>query len=166
MTLQSILSESAQYFSFLYYHIGTARWGLLIMALIVLIILLSMFIRKSRMKHVSVLIYQNRQQELRQKTTEQWEKGKMHIKELLYEMTEHAQTHESLDLQSQYLPVQSKRDHHKITQYTHAGTIIKRRPVSPRQLRKSNTPLDVQELQDVATLAKRLSSRSRQHVSS
>ena len=165
MTLDSMIGASARSNSFLLYQLGTAGWGLLVVASIVLITLLLIIRRKRKLKRVSVLIYQNRQQQLRQKTNKQWENAKTHIEKLLYEMTEHGQNHDSLKSLPQEVLVKNERHNYKMTEQENAGMIMRAGTVRSRQLRKTNSPLDVQELQAVATLAKRLSSRSRQRVS-
>jgi hypothetical protein len=166
MTLESILGESAGSFSFLSSPIGFAASGLLLIVLILLISLFLILKQRIRAQHVSVLIYQNRQQELRQKSTKQWETGMKHIRELLDEMSEHGQLFESPEPQTQDGLVQSIRFDDVLADTENAGTARRQNAVKIRQSQKSNSPLDVRELQDIANLAKRLSSRSRQHVNS
>jgi hypothetical protein len=166
MTLESILSENAGSFSFLSHPLGLVGWGLLMIVLILLISLFFIFKQRIRARHVSLLIYHNRQQELRQKTTKQWETGMKHIQELLDEMSEHGRLFESLEPQPQVGLVQNILFDNVLTNAENAGTTLKQNAAGTKQSQKSNLPLDVHELQDVANLAKRLSSRSRQHVHS
>lgn len=161
MALNSIISESSRYYPFLSYQFGAVGWGLLIITFIVLTLFLIVK-RKRKTKHVSVLIYQNRQQ-MRQGTTEQWEKAKTHIEKLLYEMTENSQTHEPLNPHPLELFANNKHCFEN-SKNGKSRTVAGQNPVDTDQLIKSKTPLDVQELHDVATLAKRLRSRNRQKV--
>ncbi len=166
MTLDSFVSEIAQYYLFQYYQVEAAGWGLLIIAITVLILLLLTLKRKRKAKDVNILIYHNRQQDLRQKTSEQWEKAKTHIEKLLYEITEHVQTSESLKLKPDELPDNNERHYYDITKYRHTNKMIRERAAKARQVKKPGTPLDIQELQAVATLAKQLRARSQQRVRS
>lgn len=166
MTLESILSESTGSFSFLSHPLGLVGWGLLVLALVLSISLFFILKQRIRARHVSLLIYQNRQHELRQKTTEQWKTGMKHIRELLDEMSEHGRLFESLEPQPQTELAQSIRFDNVLTGVENPGPARRQNAAGTNQSQKSNLPLDVHELRDVANLAKRLSSRSRQHINS
>ena len=162
MTLESILRS----YSFLFSPPGFVGWGLLMIVLVLSISLFFILKQRIRARHVSLLIYQNRQQELRQQTTQQWETGKKHIREILDEMSEHGRLFESPEPQSQDGLTKSIRFDDVPTNTGNNRTVRRRYIATTRPLQKSNLPLDVRELQDIANLAKRLSSRSRQHVNS
>jgi len=163
MTLESFIGEIAQYDSFLFNKSGVAGWGLLIVAVTVLILLLWIAKRKRKAKDVSILIYHNRQQELLRKNSNQWEKGKNRIEKLLYEITEHAQPGECLNPQPD-LSNNNKRRYCDIPIYGRTNQMLRERNAKVSKSKDSSTPLDVQELQAVATLAKHLRARSRHSV--
>ena len=165
MTLESTLSEGVGNFSLLSYHIGIAGWGSLILVLLLSISLLSILKRRGRMKNAGILIYQHRQYELRQNSTQQWERGKRHIRELLYEITEQDQILESPKLQPLERSIPDIRLNDIINKSENAAAVPGNSSAWVRRSQQSNTPLDIEELQAVAIMARRLSSRSRQHVS-
>ena len=166
MTLESTLSEGVGSFSLLSYSIGIAGWGSLILVLLLSISLLSILKRRGRMKNAGILIYQHRQYELRQNSTQQWERGKRHIRQLLYEITEQEQILESQQSQPAEFSIPDMRLNNIINKRENAAADPAKSSAWPGQSRQSNTPLDIEELQAVAIMARRLSSRSRQHVSS
>jgi hypothetical protein len=165
MALEIPVSALAQNHSLMFINqIAVAGWGLLIIAVMVLILPALIIKRKRKIKNANLLIYHNRQQEPQQQPPEQWKKAKTRIEKLLYEITEHQPINEpvrsrpieSLNETGQYI-----FDNIKKQNRTKSISINK---IAKSGLKSSRPPLDVKELQNVATLAKRLHSRHRHRI--
>ncbi len=166
MTLDIFINQIARYFSFLYYQVGTAGLGLFIVAIAMLILLLLILKRKRKTKGMNILICHNKQQNLQQKTSEQWEKARTHIEKLLYEITEQGVTNESLSRQPAELLADNEQHYCEIVKQKRVDKMRRDRAVESRRLKRSSSLLDVHELQAVATLAKQLRARGRHRVRS
>ncbi len=164
MALDIFASAFAQIYSFLFNHVIVAGWGLLITALMVLILLPLLLKRKRKTKNTNLLIYHNRQQNTQQRPSEQWEKAKTHIEKLLYEITEHQPINESPGHRPVELLTDAGQYFFGINKQRHIGRVSINKIVKPERLKRSCPPLDVHELQSVATLAKRLQSRNRHRL--
>ena len=163
MALDMSASVIAQNYSFLLDHIVVAGWGLLIIAMTVLILPALIMKRKRKTKNTNLLIYHNRQENLQQESPEQWEKAKTHIEKLLYEITEHQPINENPSCRPVELLTETGQYLFEINKRKHADRVSINKNVKP-ELKRSCPPLDVRELQSVATLAKRLQSRNRHRI--
>jgi len=160
MDLKSLAGEIDQLES-LFSNTALAVSGIIIL-ITVTILLLFIFKRKKNTKELNILIYHNKLKELQQNSTN-WQKGKNHIEKLLYEMTENVQPDECMDPKID-VPNDSKPPYHHIPIYGLHHKLLRERSEKVKRHNDLNTPLDIQELRDVATLAKRLRSRARHSV--
>lgn len=165
MALEITANALAQNHSLLSVNqIVVAGWGLLIIAVMAFILPALIIKRKRKIKNANLLIYHHRQQDTQQTPPAQWDKAKTRIEKLLYEMTEHQPINEpvisrpieSLNETGQYI-----FDNINIRNHAKRVSINK---IAKPGLKRTCPPLDVKELQSVATLAKRLHSRARQRV--
>ncbi|MBN2180591.1 MAG: hypothetical protein JW715_01660 [Sedimentisphaerales bacterium] len=105
-------------------------------------------------------------QDMPQKVTEKdkWEKGKIRIKKLLYEMTEDMPGVEILNTDSVRFSNGNKSDYYGISVQKRPQRISKERNIQKSRPNNSCAPLDLQELRDVALLAKNLRSRGHHRI--
>jgi hypothetical protein len=163
MALAHFIGEIAFYDSLLFNRTAVAEWGLLTIAIATLTVLFFILKRRKWAKEVSVLIHHNRQKDMLQKKSKNWEKGKKRIEKLLYEMTDHIQPGEFLNPQSG-LTNTNKRNYYDIPVYGRTNKILRERNLKVNRPKDSGTPLDVQELMTVSTLAKQLRARSQHNI--
>ena len=163
MALVHLIGEIVQYDSLLTGKDAVAKWGLLIIAITVPVLLFFILKRKRKTKAVSILICHNRQKDTIQKNSGKWEKGKSRIKKLLYEMTDHMQPGEYLNLRSDSTN-NNRRCYFDIPVYGRTNKILRERNMKVNRPHDSGTPLDVQELKSVSTLAKQLRARSHHSI--
>lgn len=167
MALEIPVSALAQNHSLMFINqIAVAGWGLLVIAVMAFILPTLIIKRKRKIKNANLLIYHNRQQEPQQQPPEQWKKAKTRIEKLLYEITEHQPINEPLRSR----PIESLNEtgqyiFDNINKRNHTNRVSINKIAKPG-LKSSRPPLDVNELQSVATLAKRLQSRNRHRVTS
>ncbi len=164
MTLDIFVNQIVRYFSFLYHQVGFVGGGLFIAAVTTLILLL-LILKRRKAKGMNVLIFHNKQQH-QEKTSQQWEKAKTHIEKLLYEITEQGAANESPCRLPAELLVDKGRHYSKILGQRRTDEMLIDRTEKSNRLKRAGSLLDVQELQDVATLAKQLRARSRHRVRS
>jgi hypothetical protein len=164
MTLDIFAGEIAQYYSFLQCQVGTAGWGLFILVITMMILLPLIVKRKIKAKDANLLIYHNRQKNLQQKTSQQWENAKTHIEKLLYEITEHQPINESMKCQPVELLADNEQNYYEIAKPAQVDKMLKDRTVKSTRSKRACPPLDIHELQAVASLAKQLQARSRYRV--
>ncbi len=140
-----------------------AKWGLLIIAVIIPTMLFFLFKHRRKAKEMSILIRHNRDRNNIQKNSGKWEKGKRRIEKLLYEMTDHMQPAEFLNPRSG-LTNNNGRHYYDIPVYGRTNKTLRERNMKINRPDESGTPLDVQELKAVSTLAKQLQARSHHSV--
>jgi hypothetical protein len=163
MALAHLIGEIASYDSLLFNRTTVAGWGLLAIAIATPILLFFILKRRKWAKEVSILIHHNRQKDILQKRSNNWEKGKRRIEKLLYEMTDHIQPAEFIHPRSG-LTNANKRNYYEIPIYGRTNKILKERNLKVNRPKNSGNPLDVQELMAVSTLAKRLRERSQHSI--
>jgi len=163
MALAHLIGEIASYDSLLFNRAAAAEWGLLAIAIATPILLFFILKRRKRAKKVSILIYHNRQKNMQQKKSNNWEKGKRRIEKLLYEMTDHIQPAEFIHPRSG-LTNANKPNYYDIPIYGRTNKILRERNLKVNRPKDSGTPLDVQELMAVSTLAKQLRARSQHSI--
>ena len=163
MALAHLIGEIVQYDSLLTGKAAVAKWVLLIIAITVPVLLFFILKRKRKTKAVSILICHKRQKDTIQKNSGKWEKGKSRIKKLLYEMTDHMQPGEYLNLRSDSTN-NNRRCYFDIPVYGRTNKILRERNMKVNRPHDSGTPLDVQELKSVSTLAKQLRARSHHSI--
>lgn len=137
-----------------------------IAAFVMLILLLFILKRKRKTKDMNLLIYHNRRRNLQQETSQQWEKAKTHIERLLYEITEQQVIDESLNQKPAELSVDNRQCYSELVRQKHLHKMPVERAVESSRAKRSDSMLDVHELQAVADLAKRLQARNRHRVRS
>jgi hypothetical protein len=156
MALEYIIREIASYDSLLFNR-ATVECALLA----IVIVTLTFFVlqRGKRAKEVSLLIHHNKQKEMLNNKSKNWEKGKKRIEKLLYEMTDHIQPGEFINPRSG-LTDTNKRNYHDTPIYGRTNKMLRDRNLRLNRPKDTATPLDIQELMAVSTLAKRLQARN------
>jgi hypothetical protein len=137
--------------------------GIITLIIIIPILLLFIIKRKKKATKLNILIYHNKLKEL-QKNSNNWQKGKNRIEKLLYEMTEKVQPVECPNPVTEVPNNKNNMRDYDIPVYGRHHKILIERNAKLKRRNDLNTPLDIQELRDVATLAKRLRSRTRHSV--
>ena len=163
MALVHLIGETASYDSLLFNKTAAAGWGLLAIAIVTPILLFFILRRRKWAKEVRVLIHHHRQKDMQQKKSKNWEKGKKRIEKLLYEMTEHIPPGELVNSRPG-LTNAGKRNYYEIPIYGRTNKILRERNLKVNERKNSGTPLDVQELMAVSTLAKQLQARSQHSI--
>ena len=163
MALAHLIGEIVQQDSFSLNKVVVARWALLITAVILPILLLFIVRRKKRGKKVRMLIYSKKQKDILQTNSDNRERGKKRIEKLLYEITELLQPGEYLNYRANSSN-DGERHHYEIPIYGRTNKILKDRDMKVSKHNDLGTPLDVQELKAVSTLAKQLRARSQHSI--
>jgi len=157
MALNNLTSEFVKSLLSSYFQGSTEEGVLLIIFLTTIFFLIVVIKHKRKSKSQSVLICHNKRLKTETQTTEQWEKAKAHIEELLYKMTEQWQRSDFLE---QQLSNSSEQLNCEVIKHRQDECISREEGRQEESSRKSSQPLNVHELKAVATLAKRLHTRN------
>ena len=131
---------------------------LFLTAILVLIVVLK---QKRKSKLQSLLIYHNQKPKTEIQTTKQWEKGKAHIEELLYEITENRQITDFPERQSINTDEQCNFE---VIGHKQNELILENQNEHENSIGHLNQPLNVRELRAVSTLAKQLQTRNQPRI--
>jgi hypothetical protein len=157
---------SMVYLASLFYKAFSINFESLILATIVLLALILILTRHRASKNLRTKLFQTQEQHSLIKPSEHWGKAKEKIENLLREITEYRQVCEPANHQTQ----NSSSINKLIIQYENPrhnknNQIYIEQTEQAEHLKDSNPPLDIQELQDISTLAKRLQARNRHRIS-
>jgi hypothetical protein len=161
MALVHLIGEFFQYDSLISGNTAVAKWGLLAIT-ITLPALLFLITKRRKNRGTSALLFHNRPGNTIQKNSGKWDIGKKRIEKLLYEMTDHMHSDEYLNPRSGL--INNKRHSYDIPVYGRTNRILRERNTKINRPNASGTPLDVQELKTVSTLAKQLQTRSHNSI--
>lgn len=161
MDFKNLAGEIVQFDS-LFSNTALVVSGIIILVITVPILLLFIIKRKKRANESSILIYHNKLKELQQ-NCDNWQKGKNRIEKILYEITENVLPVDHPDPITE-VPNNSGTLNYEIPVYGYHHKILKEHNTQVKRHNNISTPLDIQELKDVASLAKRLRARARHSV--
>ena len=162
MDVNNLINEFVQNIVFPYF-LGWITEGICLVSFVIAIFVLIIIMRQKRKSQLqSPLIYYNQKPKAEIQTTEQWEKAKVHIEKLLYEITENRQISDFLEGQSKN---SDQQVNYEIIGHKQNELISENQNEQENSQENSNQPLNVHELRVVATLAKQLQTRNQPRIS-